>query len=125
MATYAASTRSAYQKSAVLTASREQLVVMLYDGMHRFLVQASAALRERDIPTAHQRLRRAEAIINHLLSTLDFEVAGAIPFQLQSIYHFCLRHLNEARIKQDADKIDEVDGILSELRDAWSQVARS
>lgn len=124
MATYAASTRSAYRKSAVLTASQEQLVVMLYDGMHRFLVQASAAIRERDIPTAHYRLRRTEAILNHLLSTLDFEVAGEIPFQLQSIYHFCLRHLGEARVKQDADKVDEVDALLAELRDAWAQVVR-
>ena len=38
MHTYQASSRSAYQRSAVLTASKGQLVVMLYDGAHRFLV---------------------------------------------------------------------------------------
>jgi flagellar secretion chaperone FliS len=125
MATHLASSRSAYQKSAILTASREQLVVMLYDGMHRFLCQASGAMRERDIETAHLRLRRAEAIINHLLSTLDFTVCDELPFRLESIYHFCLRQLNEARIKQDADKVDEVDRLLGGLRDAWARVVNA
>jgi flagellar protein FliS len=124
MATYLASSRSAYQKSAVLTATPEQLVVMLYDGAHRFLSQAAAAMRERDVPTTHQRLRRAEAIIHHLLSTLDFEQAGELPHQLQSIYLFCLRHLNEARAHLDPERVEQVDRLLGELREAWAQVAR-
>lgn len=122
--TYLAPTRSAYQKSAVLTASSEQLVVLLYDGAHRFLCQAAAAMRERDVPTAHYRLRRAEAIINHLHATLDFEVAGELPHQLQSIYLFCLRHLGEARVKLDAERVEQVDRLLLELREAWARVAR-
>ena len=53
MPTYLASTRNAYQRSAVLTASKGQLVVMLYDGAHRFLSQASlrCAAQHPHVPT--------------------------------------------------------------------------
>ncbi len=125
MPTYQASTRAAYQRSAILTASQEQLIVMLYDGAHRFLAQASYAMRERNINEMHSKLRRAEMIIQHLASTLDMEQGGEVAVRLSRIYAFCLRYLNEARVKSDPDRIDRVDGLLLELRDAWAQVARA
>jgi len=114
-------TPNAYRESSVLTATPERLIVMLYDGAHRFLAQAAAAMRVRNIPVSHGKLRRAENIISHLQATLDLE-QGEIAHNLQSIYAFCLRHLNQARIDLDADKVDEVDRLLSTLRDAWDQI---
>ena len=125
MATQFATTRSAYQKSAIMTASKGQLVVLLYDGAHRFLMQAAAAMRERNPTIAHQRLRRAEAIINHLHATLDFEQGGEIAIRLERIYNFCSRHLGEARVHQDPERVETVDSLLLELREAWAQVARA
>ena len=52
----------AYRESSVLTASPEQLVVMLYDGAGRFLRQAEAALGKGALAHAHDRLNRAEAV---------------------------------------------------------------
>jgi flagellar protein FliS len=115
---------SAYRQSAVLTASPEQLVVMLYDGARRFLGQATAAMRAGDVETSHLKLRRAEAIISHLLETLDLD-QGEIAGRLQAIYLFCNRHLNEARIQRDPEKIEQVNALLGELRSAWSTVANT
>ena len=50
----------AYRESAVLTASREQLVVLLYDGALRFLHQAAVAMQTKDI----QSSRRFERMVN-------------------------------------------------------------
>ncbi len=125
MHTYQASSRSAYQRSAVLTASKPQLVVMLYDGAHRFLAQAAHAMRERDIKETHRRLRRADIIIFHLRSTLDMDQGGEVAVNLQRIYLFCNRYLNEARIKQDPERIEKVDGLLLELRESWAHLAGS
>lgn len=113
---------SAYRQSAVMTASPEQLVVMLYDGARRFLGQAAAAMRSGDVETSHIKLRRAEAIISHLLETLDLD-QGDIAARLQAIYLFCNRHLNEARLQRDPEKIEQVSSLLGELRSAWSTVA--
>ena len=98
---------NAYRESAVLTATPEQLVVMLYDGANRFLTQSSIAMRDGRAGLAGEKLRRAEAIIDELLATLDMSV-GEIAERLQALYLFFKEHLMSARLKQDAGKVDEV-----------------
>jgi flagellar secretion chaperone FliS len=117
-----ATAQQAYRDSAILTATPERLVVMLYDGANRFLIQGAAAMRAGDLTVTNDRLRRAEAIVNELRSTLDMS-AGQVATNLESIYGFCQRLLLEARLKQDADKIDHVARLLRELRDAWDEAA--
>ncbi len=122
MSVYTAPT-AAYKQQSILTATPGQLVVMLYDGCLRFLQQGALSMRDGNIAEAGSRLSRAEAIVEELLSTLDMEKGGVIASRLQGIYVFCVRHLMEARLERDAEKIDKVAELLSELRDSWVQVA--
>jgi flagellar secretion chaperone FliS len=115
--------RAAYQRSAVLTASQGQLIVMLYDGANRFLAQAAAAMNARQVEIAHNKLRRAEMIIGHLQASLDYENGGELAMRLAAIYIFCHRHLNQARMNADPQQIEQVRGLLGTLRDAWAQIA--
>jgi len=117
-----AASPQAYRESAVLTAPPERLVVMLYDGARRFLQQAATAMRDGDVPTAHERLRRAERIVEHLDATLDLS-QGEISERLEAIYDFCRQQMAEARMRQDAARLDTVGGLLGELREAWAQLA--
>jgi len=117
-----AASPQAYRESAVLTAPPERLVVMLYDGARRFLHQAATAMREGDVPSAHERLRRAERIVEHLDATLDLS-QGEISERLEAIYAFCLRLMGEARMRQDAARLDTVAELLGELREAWARLA--
>jgi flagellar secretion chaperone FliS len=117
-----ATSPQAYRQGAVLAASREQLVVMLYDGARRFLRQAAVAMRAGEIERAHNTLRRAEMIIAHLDATLDLD-QGQVAERLHALYSFYLVHLNRARMAQDATMVEEVSDLLGELRDAWAQVA--
>ena len=116
-------TPQAYRENAVLSATPEQLVVMLYDGAARFLRLAAAAMRAREIERAHNTLRRAEMIIAHLDGVLDHEQGAPIAGQLHSIYQFCLAHLGRARLDQDAGKLEQVSGLLGELRGSWAEIA--
>ena len=126
MTTYTqARNTAAYQQSSILTASPEQLVVMLYDGARRFLYQSAAALREERYAQAWERLRRAELIVDELLVTLDLEAGGRIASDLQGLYVFFLRQLTEARAERDADKLEWVSAQLGELRESWAQIAAS
>ncbi|HXE44781.1 MAG TPA: flagellar export chaperone FliS [Conexibacter sp.] len=117
-----AASPQAYRESAVLTAPPERLVVMLYDGARRFLHQAATAMRDGDVPVAHERLRRAERIVEHLDATLDLS-QGEISERLEAIYAFCLRLMGEARMRQDAGRLETVGGLLGELREAWAELA--
>jgi flagellar secretion chaperone FliS len=117
-----ATAQQAYRDSAILTAPPERLVVMLYDGANRFLIQGATAMRAGDLTVMNDRLRRAEAIVTELRATLDMS-AGQVASNLESIYSFCQRLLLEARLKQDAEKIEQVAKLLRDLRDAWDEVA--
>jgi flagellar protein FliS len=121
MATYLASSPKAYRESAVMTASPQRLILMLYDGARRFLHQASVATATGEIELSHHKLRRAEDIILHLRDTLDMQ-QGEIADRLHSIYAFCVRHLGQARIERDPAKIDLVSELLGELRSAWASI---
>jgi flagellar protein FliS len=124
MSAYATASPAAYKQQSIMTATPGRLVVMLYDGAIRFLFQAAAAMRESVGATALERLDRGEAIIDHLIATLDMS-AGQIAERLEGIYVFSKRLLMEARLEKDAGKIDLVRGYLSELRESWAQIAGS
>ena len=117
-----ATAQQAYRDSAILTAPPERLVVMLYDGANRFLIQGATAMRSGDLTVTNDRLRRAEAIITELRQTLDMS-AGQVASNLESIYSFCQKLLLESRLKRDPEKIDQTAKLLRDLRDAWDQVA--
>ncbi len=119
MSTYASP--QAYREAAVLTASPVQLVVMLYDGIERFLRQAEAVMGEGAIAQSNDRMQKAEAIIDELIATLDHS-AGDVADRLNAIYLYSRRTLGEARIDKSAEKIEHVQGLIRELRDAWAQI---
>ncbi len=122
MTAFATASPAAYKQQSIMTAPPERLVVMLYDGAIRFFFQAAAAMREDARATALERLDRGEAIVDHLLQTLDMERGGEIAQRLEGIYVFSKPLLLEARLERDADKIDLVRGYLTELREAWAQI---
>jgi flagellar protein FliS len=119
---YLATTPNAYREAAVLTATGEQLMVMLYDGARRFLYQAGMAMADGKVELSHNKLRRAELIIIHLCDTTDPE-QSELAARLHSIYLFCQRHMMQARFDRDPSKLEEVSELLGQLRDAWAEIA--
>lgn len=119
------SASQAYKSSAVLTAPPELLVVMLYDGALRFLARASQAMREGRAGAAGHPLRKANAILDELLVTLDHEQGGEVAARLESIYVFCRQTLVKAQLGSDPDKVDQVAGLVRELREAWAEICGS
>jgi flagellar protein FliS len=117
-----ATLKQAYTESSVMTASREQLVVMLYDGAIRFLRQSAEAMRVGNREQSRDRMRRAEAIVDELNYSLDLSY-GQIPENLRMIYLFCRRQLIKANLESDPTPIDAVARLLGELRESWARIA--
>jgi flagellar protein FliS len=113
---------NAYRETAVLSAPPEMLVVMLYDGAHRFLFQATVAMREGKIELCNRKLRRAEDIIQHLRDTLDMD-QGEIAHNLSSIYEFCLGRLRQSRFDRDPAVLEHVSSLLGQLRGSWAAIS--
>ena len=119
------SASQAYAQDSVLTAAPEKLVVMLYDGLARFLARGAAAIRAEDIAAAGTALNRAGAILDELLATLDAAAGGEIAERLAEIYLFCKRELLAAQLKRDPARIERAAKLLAELRGAWATIAEA
>lgn len=117
-----AAARTAYTASAVMTATPERLVVMLYEGALSFLARAAAATRAGNAVRAGENVRRVVAILDELNLTLDMS-RGDIPERLRSIYLFCKRQLIEAAAQNDAETMDTVLRLLGELHEAFAGIA--
>lgn len=114
----------AYRQNAVLSASPGQLILELYDGARRFLRQAAEAMSERQVERAHNALRRAELIINHLNEVIDDE-QGEISQHLHATYAIYLSELGQARVRQDPRQVEKVSHMLGQMRETWQQVVVS
>lgn len=108
-----------YRTQAATTASPAQLVLMLYDGALGQIDRAQRALVDGHHEQAHDALTRAQAIVNHLSSTLDHERGGQIAGNLGSLYDFCSQQLVEANLGKRGDGLPAVERVLRGLRDTW------
>jgi len=113
-----------YQKVSVTTCSPGELLVMLYDGLFRFLGEARVAMEAGDRARSGERISRSHKIFQQLLGGLNREVAPELCANLQSLYIFCMGHIVQANIQQKPENLDEVLRVLTPLREAWTTVVR-
>ena len=110
-----------YQNNQVQTASREQILLMLYDGAIRFVRQSREAIEAKDNAAKLLYADKAIAILTEFRNTLDHEVGGEIARNLDALYEFMIRELVRAKISNTAAVLDPVLRILRELRETWEQ----
>ena len=109
-----------YLKTQIKTASKEQLLVMLYDGAIRFCEQAKMSFEEKDLESFGNYLVRVQKIIMELMTALSPDVDPEFASKMMGLYQYVNTRLIEANIEQDLNKIDECLSIVRPLRDAWS-----
>lgn len=109
-----------YQQASVQTANGGKLVIMLFEGAIRFTRAGIDSIHNKKYEAANSNLKKAQAIINELIASLnfDYEISG----QLVRIYEYMLHQLIQANIGKDAKLAEEVLGHLLELLDTWKQV---
>jgi flagellar protein FliS len=118
----AASMANAYKQQQILTASPEELTLMLYNGAIRFVNESIKALENKDLEKANRANQRAQDIIREFMCTLDMQYE--ISKGYYQLYDYLSYRLIQANIKKDKDQLIEARGILQELRDAWGQAMK-
>jgi len=111
-----------YRENSVFTSSPEELTLMLYNGLIKFIMKGRQAVEEKDIEEANRCIIRAQEIITEFRNTLDqkFDISKS----LDLIYDYMYRRLLEANIKKDGAILDEVLGFAKQLRDTWSEAMK-
>ncbi|HTH46167.1 MAG TPA: flagellar export chaperone FliS [Candidatus Limnocylindria bacterium] len=117
---------ASYRQVATQTASSGQLVLMLFDGVIRFLERATSGFGLDDPAEANQLISnnvlRAQAIIHELNVSLNMEEGGEFADTLRQLYLYFDRRLQHSNLTKTMDGITEVIGRLTVLRDAWAQM---
>ncbi len=110
-----------YQNNQIATASREQILLMLYDGAIRFSKQAKKGLKEGDIATKGRYISKVMAILAELSNSLDHEIGGEIAGNLDALYNYMQKELSKANVENEVGPIDTVCTMLCELRATWAE----
>ncbi|MDH5560584.1 MAG: flagellar export chaperone FliS [Deltaproteobacteria bacterium] len=114
----------AYQNTHVKTSSQKQLIVMLFDGMDRFMSRAGRAIEEDDFEVAHNNLQKTGKILLELISTLREDTGGEIASNLKKIYVYCYEQIVMANLKKDAKMVGDIKEVLNNLREGWKAISR-
>ena len=108
-----------YVKNAVLTATPEQLQLMLYDGAIRFTSRGLEALQTKDLEGMFSAFERAQQIVLELSQGLRRDVNPELADRMAAIYDFIYRRLVDANVHRDEVAVADALRLLRYQRETW------
>jgi flagellar secretion chaperone FliS len=110
-------------ETSVGTADSHKLISMLFQGALLAIANARNAMLRKDIPVKGKSITQAIRIIGEgLQASLDKNVGGELTLDLDALYDYMSLRLVEANAKNDIAMLDEVAGLLTEIRSAWDSI---
>lgn len=108
-----------YLRNAVMTATPEQLHLMLYDGAIRFARQGINGVSRKNWEEAFVGFSRAQKIILELINSLNYEVDRELCSRMAGLYNFIYRKLVEASVEKTPRPAEEAIRLLEYQRETW------
>jgi flagellar protein FliS len=108
--------------TGVATANNVQLIQMLFDGLLESLSTARGHIQHNNIAEKSKAVARASRIVIGLQGALDFEKGGDLASNLNELYSYVTRRLFHVNAHNDVVVLDEIHGLMREIRDAWEGV---
>lgn len=115
----------AYKKTSVGTASKEQILLMLYQAAIKNCKKAIEAIEAKQIAKKGEYVGKLQDIVIELNNSLDFEVGGDVAKELSALYDYLLHASTQANIKIDKAPLESCLRVLNTLYDGWSEAIRS
>lgn len=114
--------RSVGAYSAAAAENRTELVLQLMDGACEQISMARGHIDRKETARKGEAIRRATGMIDGLRASLDHERGGEIAGNLDRLYDYMNRRLVEANLNDSPELLEEVGGLLGEIRSAWQQI---
>jgi len=118
----AANTANAYKRQQIMTASPEELTLMLYNGAIRFVNESIQAIEQKNLEKAHHANIRAQNIVREFMITTDTSYEISKNWLLLDEY--ILHCLVEGNIKKDTEQLEQAKKMLTDFRDTWVQAMK-
>ena len=116
--------QSVNTQAQAVDASPHRLSQMLMEGGLTRLAQARGAIERGQLAQKGELIGKAIAIIGGLRDGLNFEQGGEIASNLDALYEYMVSRLLEANLKSDAALVDEVAGLLRNVKTGWDGIAQ-
>ena len=111
-------------QTEVDNASQHRLIQMLMEGALSRIIKAKACIRNHDIQKKGEFIGLAISIIGGLRDSLDHKAGADLALNLDSLYEYMSSRLLEANVKNDVVMLDEVHGLLMEIKTAWDVIGQ-
>ena len=108
--------------SQASVANNVALIQMLFDGLTDTLVAAQGHLAHGAIQEKGKCIARASRIVIGLQGSLDFAKGGELAQNLNDLYNYVTRRLIFANAHNDMAVLQEIHGLMTEIRSAWREV---
>lgn len=115
----------AYKKTSVETASKEQILLMLYQAAIKNCKKAMEAIEQKNIQKKGEYIGKMQDIVVELSNSLDFEVGGEVAKELSSLYDYILYSSTQANIKIDKTQLEGCLKVLNTLYEGWSEAIKT
>lgn len=103
-------------------ANGHELIRLLLDTLSIRITEAKICIEEDDINEKIVRLTKALNILDGLRMALNEEDGGDIARNLDDLYDYMQRRLVEANAHNDVSILNEIKGLVDEIKDAWMQI---
>ena len=110
---------NAYLRTKVLTASPEELRLMLLDGAIKFARQGRDGLAKRDFEASYNGISQSRNIVLELLTTIKPEYDPETLERVKAVYVFMYTELVAASMEKDLVRLDSVIKLLEFERETW------
>jgi len=109
-------------QGGVDSATPHRLIQMLMEGALEKIATAKFHMEKNEIARKGENISLAISIIDGLRVSLDKSTGGEIAQNLDDLYEYMGRILLQANLKNDVAKLDEVSGLLNEIKSAWDAI---
>lgn len=109
-------------QAQAVDASPHRLIQMLMEGGLTRLAQARGAIERNQVGLKGELIGKAIGIIAGLRAALDMEVGGELAENLDSLYEYMIARLMDANMKNEAEPLDEVAGLLRNVKSGWDAI---
>ncbi len=113
-----------YKKTSVETASKEQILLMLYQAAIKNCKKGIEAIEQKNVAKKGEYIGKMQDIVVELSNSLDFEVGGEVAKELASLYDYVLYSSTQANIKLDKSQLEGCLRVLNTLYDGWTEAIK-
>ncbi|WP_462379128.1 flagellar export chaperone FliS [Pseudomonas sp. Marseille-QA0892] len=110
-------------QAQVSEASPHRLIQMLMQGALDRIAKAQGAIERGWMAEKGELIGKTISIVAGLKDVLDFDVGGELANNLDSLYEYMIRRLTEANRTNDLGILEEVSGLMREVKSGWDAIA--